>query len=239
MTTSTKPIFAKGASSEKAKKTYIRSIARETEYELLLGKNTTKILLTDPKLLGFMCARHKFVAKMFDGYGRVVEVGCQEGFGSLIVAKSVHYLYAFDFFSEHIESCERRLSRIVKNIKFEARDALSGPAGKNFDGAFALDVLEHIDPKQEDLFMSNIAKSLSGGGVAIIGMPSLQSQAYASAASRLGHVNCKTGDDLVALGRKHFKQVFQFGMNDEMLHTGFRAMSHYLLILCVGPRKVR
>ena len=56
--------------------------------------------------------------------------------------------------------------------------------------------------------MTNLISSLKSDGVCIIGMPSLQSQAYASRLSKLGHVNCKTGDELKGLMEKFFRRVF-------------------------------
>lgn len=62
-----------------------------------------------------------------------------------------------------------------------------------------------------------------------------ESQAHASAQSRAGHVNCKSGEDLRRTLRQHFRNVFLFGMNDEVVHVGFAPMCHYLLALCIGP----
>jgi hypothetical protein len=75
---------------------------------------------------------------------------------------------------------------------------------------------------------------LNAKGIFIVGMPSLESQKYASAASKEGHINCKSGDDLRDLCRKYYRQVFMFGMNDEVLHTGYFPMCQYLIALCVN-----
>ena len=99
---------------------------------------------------------------------------------------------------------------------------------------YILDVLEHIDKKDEDLFMKNSLLSLEDQGAMIIGMPSLESQIYASPQSKAGHVNCKSGEDLKAFARKYFHNVFMFSMNDEAIHTGFFPMSHYLIAVCAG-----
>ena len=32
---------------------------------------------------------------------------------------------------------------------------------------------------------------------------------------------------------KFFKNVFTFGMNDEVLHTGYNKMCHYVFAICV------
>ncbi len=85
--------------------------------------------------------------------------------------------------------------------------------------------------------MSNLSASLNPTGVCIIGMPSLESQRYASPNSQIGHVNCKTGENLETLMRMYFRTVFMFAMNDEVVHTGFLPMAHYLLAVGIQPMK--
>ena len=77
-------------------------------------------------------------------------------------------------------------------------DILAGPVNKKdlFDGVFSLDVLEHIQKNKEKLFINNSIYNLKKNGYMIVGMPSLESQKYASYKSKKGHINCKTGDDL-------------------------------------------
>ena len=102
----------------------------------------------------------------------------------------------------------------------------------SFDGIYLLDVLEHISQEDEDLFIRNILPALDPQGSLIIGMPSLPSQQYASEISRMGHVNCKSGEDLSTLMKNYFTNVSIFSMNDEVVHTGFWDMSHYLFAVC-------
>jgi len=222
--------FAGIGSSITAKETYLRSLVGGDYGEFTLGMNTSRILHEDPKLLLFSLARYKFVSKMFSGFDNVLEIGCQEGFGAAIIGQVVDHYFGIDFFIPYIESCNRRIQN--EKMSFKAGDILSGPIGENFQGAFALDVLEHIEKDSEDTFMQNICKSIREDAVVIIGMPSLQSQIYASEGSRIGHVNCKTGEQLREFSQKYFRNVFSFSMNDEMLHTGFFPMSQYLFVLC-------
>jgi hypothetical protein len=83
-----------------------------------------------------------------------------------------------------------------------------------------------------------VLASLEDKGVAIFGMPSLESQAYASEQSRVGHVNCKSGQDLKDSMLEFFDNVFMFSMNDEVVHTGIHKLAHYLIALCCGKRSV-
>ena len=122
---------------------------------------------------------------------------------------------------------------------FECRvhDLLTGPFPGRFDAAYALDVIEHIGREQEDRFVGNIVQSLDAHGVLILGTPSLQSQAYASPPSKAGHVNCKDAKGLKDLIQRFFHQVFVFSMNDEVVHTGYFPMAHYLFAIGCTPRR--
>ena len=61
---------------------------------------------------------------------------------------------------------------------------LDGSIVSQFDGIYSLDVLEHIQPSDEDRFIKNTLNSLKLNGSLIIGMPSIESQKYASAPSK-------------------------------------------------------
>ncbi len=80
-------------------------------------------------------------------------------------------------------------------IEAFVHDVMAGPVPGSFDAAYALDVLEHIAQQDEHRFIGNVVRSLTPDGVAIFGMPSLESQPYASPQSKAGHVNCKSGED--------------------------------------------
>ncbi len=67
--------FAGKKSTDDIKKTYLESLGKDYG-EIVLGKNTTRILYEDPKLLLFVLSRHKFVSKMFTGFKNVLEIGC-------------------------------------------------------------------------------------------------------------------------------------------------------------------
>ncbi len=201
-----------------------------------LGPYNRRGLIEDPKRFGFMISRHKFVSKMLDGCESVLEIGCQEGLGTLVVSKVVKQITAVDFYKPHIEAALEGMAPVIPNATFAGHDMIDGPVPGSFDGAFTLDVFEHIDPEQADVFMRNIVLSLTEHGTLIVGIPSLESQAFASAAAAAGHINCLTGPDLRAFCKKYFNNVFMFGMNDEVLHTGFMPMCQYLFAMCVGPK---
>jgi len=189
----------------------------------------------DPKKLGIMMSRYKFVAKMFDGLTNVLEVGCGDAFASRIVLQSVGKLTVSDVDPTFLQDVNSRLNpRWPMNV--ELHDMTEKPLSGDFDGVFAMDVFEHIPPKDERKFLRNVCDSMANQGVLILGIPSLESQQYASAANKLGHVNCKSGEQFRSLLREFFHNVFTFSMNDEVVHTGYFPMAHYLISVCCAKR---
>ncbi len=190
----------------------------------------------DPKRLVFVLSRYKFVAKMLSGKKRVLEVGCGDAFPTRIVLQEVGELHAVDIDPLFIEDALERAD-LAWPITLAVHDMLSGPVDGEFDGIYTLDVLEHIEQQSEHRFLDNIVSSLTPDGVLIIGVPSLESQAYAAPLSKIGHINCKKGPELKALMLEYFDNVFMFSMNDEVIHTGYQPMAQYLFALCAGKRQ--
>ena len=189
----------------------------------------------DPRRMLFAFARYKFVAKMFEGFDRVLEVGCGDASATRIVQQTVGKVTVTDFDKTFIDDIE---SRQQENWRLDARvhDMVLSPIQESFDGIFCLDVLEHIEKSSEETFLRNICASLADHGSFIVGIPSLESQAYASDGSKAGHVNCKSGKELRDFLKRHFNSVFMFSMNDEVVHTGFFPMAHYLIAVCCDKK---
>jgi len=189
----------------------------------------------DPKHLVFTLSRYKFVAKMLSGLSNVLEVGCADAFGTRIVKQHVKDLTAIDFDPVFVRDV---IERMDDDWRFSCKlhDMLDAPIKENFDAAYSLDVIEHINSNEEHTFISNIVDSLNENGILIIGTPSIESQKYACEGSKAGHVNCKGQEELKELMQNYFHNVFIFSMNDEVVHTGFYPMAHYLFALCCAKK---
>jgi len=212
-----------------------RVVTREPQYApcfqeepVTLGPMAGSTWRWNPRRLGMVLARYKFVSKMLAGFDTVAEIGCGDGFCSEVVKAEVGELHLFDF----DKTWQPYASQ---HGMFFQHDIVRGPISNGqycYDAIYMIDVLEHIHPDDEAKAIINIKSSLLPNGVFIAGVPSLESQKYASDISKVGHVNCRTGDDLRAAMRAHFSRVFLFSMNDEVVHTGFSPMAHYLFVVC-------
>lgn len=219
---------------------------KETQYnelfELEKSKGITKLGLMssgvwqgDPKRLVFLTSRYKFVSRMLEGKNQVLELGCSDAFASRIVKQTVKNLTVSDFDPVFLDYA-RAAADPDWPMQYLQHDMIAGPTPQRYEAIYALDVFEHIDKQHSDAFVSNIIRSLDKDGVMILGIPSLESQAYASPASKAGHVNCLSGNDFKSFLSGYFTNIFMFSMNDEVVHTGFFPMAHYLLAICTNAR---
>lgn len=198
-----------------------------------LGLTTSHLWRTDPRHLGFLLARYKFCGKMLTGKSSVLEVGCGDGFGMSIVRQCVDTVHGVDFDPLFIENA-KQINSERSGVTFQVLDITKEKINMKFDAAYSLDVIEHIDKKDEEKFMENICSTLSREGICIIGTPNIHASQHASIWSQQGHINMKDEKDLRSFLLKYFENVFVFSMNDELVHTGFYPMAHYLMALCTG-----
>jgi len=201
---------------------------------LELGHNTSAILASDPKLLLFTLSKYKFAGKLLAGKD-VLEIGCMDGTGSLLLSSMVRHLTAVDFYKPHIEDCIGIQSQgFMNNVSFHAMDILDEVQDfkLRFNGVVCFDVLEHLDPAQEMIFCERVHQYCSEDATFICGIPSLESQRYTSEVNRRSHINCMEFERFISIFRDKFKHVMPFSMNDEVLHTGFWPMSQYNIIAC-------
>ncbi len=215
--------------------------------DLKLGPNATDRYLLDPKLLGFMLSRYKFAAKMLRGCRTILDVGCGDGMGTLTyTADTMAKVVGVDFDQDLVDHANYVLLPALRKMKpfrasrltFQCADMLQGNFFGNarFDGISCIDVIEHIEESLEHEFISRLAFMLGEHGIAIIGTPNARHGQHGSVFSQVGHINNYDAGRLEESLSQHFHNVFMFSMNDEMVHTGFAALAHYLIALCVGPK---
>lgn len=184
----------------------------------------------DPKRLAFVLSRYKFSSKMLGKRSHILELGCSDGIGTSILAENADQYTGVDLDGPAVE---------IAKVNFKGHtfihDDFMGNTYGTFDGVVSLDVVEHILPEYEDLYFETVVKNLSDKGIAVIGTPNITASPYASKASELGHVNLFSQERLINKLKESFHNVFPFGINDEIVHTGYSPMAHYLV--CVACHK--
>ncbi len=219
-------------------------MALSSGLNLTLGPNSTDRYLFDPKRFAFFLSRYKFAGKMLCRCRSIVDVGCGDGMGTLTYLSDTQAerVVGIDFDRALIDHATTVLHAALKQalpdraarISFECLDALETPVpADKFEGMSSLDVIEHVEERLENEFISRLAGRLVDRGVAVIGTPNALTRQYASAHSEIGHINNYDPDRLRHSLERHFSRVFLFSMNDEMVHTGFDKLAHYLMALCV------
>lgn len=191
-----------------------------------LGPYFSHIVRKSPRRLLHLLSYYKFAAKMIGPQKSILEVGCSEGFGTGILAEFATRLLAVDIDQDAIKIAQDSFTK--PNVTFECRDFLKTNLGA-FDSAACFDVIEHIFPENENLFLKGLADHLTPEGMAVVGTPSLNSDQYANPHTREGHVNLYSGERLQASMERFFKKVIVFSANDELVHTGYWPMAHYFL----------
>lgn len=199
---------------------------------LCFGEHLSYWFYHTPRRLLHSMSYYKFAAALIGPKKKVLDIGCAEGLGTWLLAYECGSAIGIDLDAEAIARAQENWKD--KRIAFKHRDFLTVDF-KRVDAVVNFDVIEHILPKNTLIFFSKICNALVHNGVAIIGTPNITSNKYASYMSKSGHINLYSAKRLKQEMERHFSHVFMFGANDEVVHTGFFPMAHYLI--AVGCRK--
>jgi len=188
------------------------------------------------KMFAFTSSKYKFAMKLLADKKSLLEIGCSEGFFIRMFLDSKEKIVGIDFDEEEISFANSNIRS--DNIRFICCDFLEYRTNEIFESVISFDVIEHIMPDKEDIFMENICSLLDADGIAIIGTPNLDAAVkHQSELSAKWHVNLYSFERLLKLGDKYFHNAFLFSSNDEMIHTGFYPMAHYFILIGISPIK--
>lgn len=203
--------------------------------EVVLPSYLAGEIQDDFKWFMISLARYKFAGKMLEGKKRILEIGCNYGFKTMMLSQFVQEIVGVDFDEEAIKFAQDNYETSAR--KYVYADVLGLKKQEQlFDGVICLDVIEHIESEKEHIFMENILNNISEYGVCIIGTPNITAAKYQSEASKIGHINLYSYERLKGLMDMYFHHVFMFSMNDEVVHTGFGPMAHYIFAVGVDKK---
>jgi 2-polyprenyl-3-methyl-5-hydroxy-6-metoxy-1,4-benzoquinol methylase len=201
-----------------------------------MGPMTGQVWREDPRRMVFLLARYKFVSKMLAGKKSAIEFGCGDGFGMRIVRQTVGSVHGVDFDPVFVDWANSSAEREGLDCTHSLLDFVQERPAGQYEAAYSLDVIEHIPESIERQYVDHLADVLAPNGVCIVGSPNTTATPYASRVSLEGHINLKSAETLRATLAPRFENIFIFSMNDEVVHTGFSPMAHYLFALCAGTR---
>lgn len=202
--------------------------------KVTFGKHISYWFRNSPRRALHSMSYYKFASRMIGQQKSVLDIGCGEGLGTWLLAKECGQATGIDLDSDAIRIASDNWND--ETISFIEDDFLSFVFSKTFDAVVNFDVIEHIYPDHISSFLDKVMSILPREGIFITGTPNSYSQQYASEISKAGHVNVYSPEALEAQMRQYFRHVFCFSANDEMVHTGYNKLAHYLLVLCCNKR---
>ncbi len=191
-----------------------------------LGPHSSYQLTNTPRRILFSLSRYKFAQKLIGKDKTILEFGCSDGLGSLILVETASSVLGVDFDNDVINWAKEHLT--TERLSFKL-DNFLGKIYGGFDAVVAFDVIEHISRNNEGKFLKTICNNMSHYGIAIVGTPNITSSQYSSKVVNAAHINMYDAERLENLICKYFHNVFIFCQNDEVIHTGFHPLAHYLI----------
>lgn len=196
--------------------------------EYTLGPWSSYSYRYDAKHLLFALSRYKFAAKLLEGKKSVLDVGCGDGVGLPLLAQAVPQVIAVDWDKRLIEGNQKRLEDWT-NISHICCDLnRQDLTAANLDAAISIDVLEHLEPGNQDEFLRRICKCLHHDSIMIHGTPNMYANVWASPQSKIQHINLFDLERLRETMQEYCVNVFTFTQNDEMVGTSYDKMAHYI-----------
>ena len=122
----------------------------------------------------------------------------------------------------------------MPNLRFTLQDITKPEASRlgKFDTVFSVDVLEHLDSDKEKPFIEKSIELLDNKGIY---MRNAKLYSSGTSGNEIRHINLKTAPQKSFL--KSILIMWIFSMNDEVVHTGFYPMAHYLFAVCAGKKE--
>lgn len=191
--------------------------------------------------LEMILARYKFAAKMMKNRKkiRVLDFGCNDGLGTSLIAQECdcEKIVGIDFDEEAIGWAKNNIADA--QLEFICGDFMKEAFvhGGEADFVVSLDVIEHIPVEEEKAYFIAIYQNLKTTGAAIIGTPNETMYKYASPWNKKAHINNYSQERLYEAMSQYFENVFIFGMNDEVLHTGMYPFACYIMALGCGKKR--
>jgi len=183
--------------------------------------------------LVYHCALNKFACKWLRTTDRVLEVGCEEGFGTHFFSKHSAHATGLNIDSELIEGCRGKYVRY--NLEFVVGDIVRPEKlpRPEYDAVVRFEMLEHISLEQGAAMVARCALYLNSGWILIMSTPCARPDR--SVSHQQMHVYEYDYDTLVAMLSPHFSRMMVFCQNDEYIYAGHPATGWNYVALGFKP----
>jgi hypothetical protein len=188
----------------------------------------------------------------------VAEIGIADALGARLVLERVKTLSVYDP-REHVVAKLQRQFADAHAFAARWHEVLTAPTTRKFDSIYSIDFLQYFSPDEEEAFVGNLQASLQSFGFALIGCPafgrpdaSAECPAEAERAprttlfpqrgalepsttenSREARVYRRSGEELVALMKQYFHNVFGFSLIEQSVRSGiYRDAQHVFALGC-------
>lgn len=211
---------------------------KQKKDSVMLGPHVSYEWYNSRRKIIFTASSYKFAMKMIGNMyepdtKEILELGCNDGFGTHFIAEFAKKVVGVDFDKNAIEMARKTIGD--SNIEFICDDFMGKQYG-DFDAVITFDVIEHISPEDEDKFMQTVLSNLKDTGTFIVGTPTLEQQQYAAECVVKSHINVYRGEQLYEMLKRYFHNVYLFTQNDEMIHTGYLRMANGLIAVCSNKK---
>jgi len=213
-----------------------------------------------------VAAKYDFVTGLIARRQDVAEYGCLDENGSQRVLQNVTRLAVYDCDPHRLGQISQKLRKRWR-IDTEVHNILLAPLPRIHDAVYNLDTLEYISPGDEDLYINNLALSLSRPqDILIISHPLQKTLDGGNAPPQVwpaadlanslplsavrphsdddpvvaqygGRRYPRTGDGLKALLERHFDTVMVFSMAGGVVHPGTREVADCVFAVCSAPKR--
>lgn len=140
----------------------------------------------------------------------VLDCACGKGYGSYIVASKAKTALGIDLNERSLELARRTFER--PNLGYRSQDIFAlAELGRSFDIVIAFEVIEHIDPKDTDRFLSGIRKVLRPGGALLLSTPNHDVVTKSGSFVPDFHINNFTPSELRKALLRTFDEVTMLG----------------------------
>lgn len=146
----------------------------------------------------------------------VLDLGCGEGHGSNLLARTAQRVVGIDSNKSTIGSA--RNQHRTPNLEFLQQDLNSPSQLGQFDVIISLQVIEHIP--NTSTYFGFIKSHLSKSGAVILSTPNKNTQGYNE---NPFHIREYTTSELKAEAKTHFKSVRVFGLHGDKLVNRFES----------------